>query len=57
MGGIQPHFVECDGSSIFASGQLHGYFDGEPPADFFKLLAFYITENTLASISWAISFE
>ena len=43
-------------SPRFASGQLHGYFDGEPPLEFFKLLAFYIASNTLSSIYWAIPF-
>lgn len=29
-------------SPLFAAGQLHGYFGGEPPIEFFKLLAFYL---------------
>lgn len=43
-------------SPHFATGQLRGYFDGEPPLEFFKLLAFYIASNTLSSIYWAIPF-
>ena len=43
-------------SPHFATGQLRGYFGGEPPLDFFKLLAFYISSNTLSSIYWAIPF-
>jgi len=43
-------------SPHFASGQLHGYFGGNPPIEFFKLLAFYISSNTLSSIYWAIPF-
>jgi len=43
-------------SPHFASGQLNGYFGGQPPMDFFKLLAFYIASNTLSSIYWAIQF-
>lgn len=49
-------------SPHFATGQLHGYFDSEPlhrlkpPIEFFKLLAFYISSNMLASIPWAIPF-
>jgi serine/threonine-protein kinase len=43
-------------SPYFATGQLRGYFDGNPPLDFFKLLAFYIAGNTLYSICWAIPF-
>ena len=43
-------------SPHFATGQLRGYFNGEPPLEFFRLLAFYISVNALASIPWAISF-
>ena len=43
-------------SPHFATGQLRGYFDGEPPTPFFKLLAFYIAGNTLSSIYWAVPF-
>ena len=43
-------------SPYFATGQLRGYFDGEPPIEFFKLLAFYIASNTLSSIYWALPF-
>jgi serine/threonine-protein kinase len=43
-------------SPHFATGQINGYFNGTPPIEFFKLLAFYISSNTLSSIYWAISF-
>ena len=43
-------------SPHFATGQLQGYFGGEPPIEFFKLLAFYIASNTLSAIYWAIPF-
>jgi aminoglycoside phosphotransferase (APT) family kinase protein len=43
-------------SPQFATGQLNGYFDGNPPIEFFKLLAFYIASNTLSSIYWAVPF-
>jgi aminoglycoside phosphotransferase (APT) family kinase protein len=43
-------------SPHFATGQLNGYFGGKPPIEFFKLLAFYISSNTLSSIYWAIPF-
>ena len=43
-------------SPYFATGQLRGYFGGEPPIEFFKLLAFYIASNTLSSIYWAMPF-
>ena len=40
----------------FASGMVDGYFDGEVPMDFWKLLALYICSNTLGSLPWAIPF-
>ncbi|MEA4832662.1 MAG: phosphotransferase [Oscillospiraceae bacterium] len=43
-------------SPWFASGMIDGYFDGIPPAVFWKLLALYISSNTLSSIFWAIPF-
>ena len=43
-------------SPHFATGQLRGYFGGEPPLEFFKLLTFYIASNTLSSIYWAAPF-
>ena len=43
-------------SPHFATGQLRGYFGGEPPMEFFKLLAFYIVSNMLSNIYWAIPF-
>ena len=40
----------------FASGMVDGYFDGSVPVEFWKLLALYISSNTLGSLSWAIPF-
>lgn len=40
----------------FASGMVDGYFDGEVPMDFWRLLALYICSNTLSSLPWAVSF-
>ena len=40
----------------FASGMVDGYFDGDAPVDFWKLLALYICSNTLSSLPWAIPF-
>ena len=37
-------------SPHFATGQLRGYFGGEPPLEFFMTLAFYIACNQLAYI-------
>ena len=43
-------------SPLFASGMVNGYFDGEVPLEFWKLLALYISSNTLSSLYWAIPF-
>lgn len=40
----------------FASGMVDGYFNGEVPMEFWKLLALYIASNTLSSLPWAIPF-
>lgn len=40
----------------FASGMVDGYFDGYVPLAFWKLLALYISSNTLSSVYWAIPF-
>lgn len=41
---------------VFASGIVNGYFNGDVPMDFWKLLALYISSNTLSSLPWAVSF-
>lgn len=43
-------------SPHFATGQLNGYFNGRPPEEFFKLMAFYISSNMLSSIPWAMRY-
>ncbi len=43
-------------SPLFASGMVNGYFDNNLPMEFWKLLALYISSNTLSSIPWAIPF-
>ncbi|MGM0751692.1 MAG: phosphotransferase [Bacillota bacterium] len=43
-------------SPHFATGQLNGYFNGRPPEEFFKLMAFYISSNMLSSVPWAMAF-
>ena len=41
---------------VFASGMVDGYFCGEVPTEFWRLLALYICSNTLSSLPWAVSF-
>jgi len=43
-------------SALFASGMVNGYFNENVPMDFWRLLALYISNNTLSSITWAIPF-
>ena len=43
-------------SPLMASGMVNGYFEGEVPLEFWKLLALYISSNTLSSVYWAIPF-
>ncbi|MCH4889682.1 phosphotransferase family protein [Acidaminobacter sp. JC074] len=45
-----------DISPYFAAGRLDGYFKGNVPEVFFRLLALYISSNTLSSLPWAIPF-
>ena len=40
----------------FAGGMVDGYFDGNVPVAFWKLLALYICCNSLGSLPWAIPF-
>lgn len=43
-------------SPLFASGMVNGYFNNKVPDLFWKLLALYISSNTLSSIPWAVPF-
>lgn len=43
-------------SPLFASGMVNGYFCGNVPVFFWRLLALYISSNTLSSVCWAIPF-
>ncbi len=40
----------------FATGMVDGYFDGAVLMAFWRLLALYISSNTLSSLPWAIPF-
>lgn len=40
----------------FAKGMVDGYFEHDVPMEFWKLLALYISSNTLSSLPWAIPF-
>ncbi len=40
----------------FAAGMVDGYFNKNPPIEFWKCLAFYIASNTLSSVCWAMDY-
>lgn len=48
--------VWCAQKSSLASGMVNGYFDENVPMDFWRLLALYISSNTISSITWSIPF-
>ncbi|MDR0897216.1 MAG: phosphotransferase [Oscillospiraceae bacterium] len=64
---IDWHFVDFDSAGdpwseltcvetaypAFSSGQISGYFGGEPPEAFWPLFAYYVAASALASIVWA----
>jgi serine/threonine-protein kinase len=37
----------------FATGVIRGYFNGEPPAEFWNLLAYYMAVSAVAYVVWA----
>jgi serine/threonine-protein kinase len=41
----------------FASGQINGYFNGEPPQEFWPVLALYLSTGALMLVSWAVYIE
>lgn len=43
-------------SPRLAKGTVDGYFDSRVPQDFWRLLALYISSNTLSSLPWGIPF-
>ncbi len=43
-------------SPLFAKGRVDGYFNGDVPNEFWRLLAMYVFCGILASLPWAIPF-
>ncbi|HEM5197858.1 TPA: phosphotransferase [Streptococcus suis] len=43
----------ADLSPVFACGQVDAYFDGAIPEEFWRLMALYVTVNSLGALSWA----
>ncbi|MGF7145712.1 serine/threonine-protein kinase [Anaerotaenia torta] len=42
---------------LFASGQIDGYFSGDPPEEFWSLFAYYLAASAITSITWAKYFS
>jgi len=47
------HEVGMKETPHFATGFIHGYFNGEPPDDYWRILAFYDSIGAISSITWA----
>lgn len=47
---------DIERSIPFSVGQIDGYFDDNPPKEFWDILALYVAYSSLTSITWAISF-
>lgn len=43
-------------SPLFATGMVNGYFDNDIPAQFWELLAFYISSYAISAVAWAVPF-
>lgn len=44
---------DVEHSIAFSVGEIQGYFDGDPPIDFWKVQAVYVAHASLYSIKWA----
>ena len=40
----------------FATGVIDGYFEDEPPADFWEVMSIYVAQSSMTSINWAEKF-
>lgn len=47
---------DIEHSIAFSVGEIQGYFNGEPPIDFWKIQAVYVAHASLYSIKWAEKF-
>ncbi|AKA70404.1 aminoglycoside phosphotransferase family protein [Clostridium scatologenes] len=47
---------DVEHSIAFSVGEIQGYFNGEPPIDFWKIQAVYVAHSSLYSIKWAEKF-
>jgi len=47
------HEVGMKETPYFSTGFIRGYFNGEPPEDYWRVLAFYSSIGAISSITWA----
>lgn len=47
---------DVENSIAFSVGEIQGYFNGNPPIDFWKIQAVYVAHASLYSIKWAEKF-
>lgn len=40
----------------FARGRVDGYFEGNVPEEFWRLMAYYVCSNSIGSLPWALSY-
>ena len=43
-------------SEYFETGLINGYFDGNIPKDFWKILKFYTAESLISQLPWSVTF-
>lgn len=53
---FKPFCWNVFASEYFQTGLINGYFEGEPPKEFFKILALYASESIISHLPWAIKF-
>ena len=53
---FKPFCWNVFASEYFETGLINGYFDNNPPQEFFKILALYAAESTLSHLPWSIKF-
>ncbi|MCL2396922.1 MAG: phosphotransferase [Defluviitaleaceae bacterium] len=47
------HEVNMKETPHFSTGFIHGYFNGEPPEDYWRVLALYSSIGAISTITWA----
>jgi len=46
--------LNADVSPKYTTGLLRGYFEGEPPEEFWRILAVYLTSGAMMLVTWAV---